>query len=329
MEGQGFRAELERLARKVTNYLLTQLNGEPKVLYDASLHLIRSGGKRLRPFIVIKFYNLYKEDEDSVLPAAAALELVHNFTLIHDDIMDRDEERHGVSTVHRVYGEAIAILAGDLLFAKAFEFLSKSSALDHFRFREAVKFLSLASIELCEGQSDDVSPPGGDFDRKFYLSLIERKTSSLFSAASSIGCLAGGGTDEEVREAYLYGRKLGLAFQIVDDILGVVGDPKVTGKPVGGDLREGKRTLPIFLALQKASESERRIIKAVYGNRNANQREVEEAVKIIRELKIEEEVRSEADRYAKEALKHLSNLPNGPGKPWLVELANFVVKRVY
>lgn len=329
MEAQEFKSELKRVARKVTEYIIAQLDKEPKILYDASLHLIKSGGKRLRPFIVIKFYNLYRDDEDSVLPVAAALELVHNFTLIHDDIMDRDEERHGVRTVHFVYGDAIAILAGDLLFAKAFELLSESKTLNDSRFRKAVRILSEASVELCEGQSDDVTSIERGFDRKFYLGLINKKTSSLLSAASSIGCLAGGGTDEEVREASLYGRKLGLAFQIVDDLLGVIGDPKVTGKPVGGDLREGKKTLPIFLALQRASEDERQIIEAVHGNRDAGQREIERAVEIIRGLKVEEDVRREAERYAKEALEHLYRLPDGPGRPWLVRLVDFVVKRAH
>lgn len=329
MEAQEFKSELKRLAEKVTEYIVAQLDKGPKILYDASLHLIRSGGKRLRPFIVVKFYNLYKDGEDSILPAAAALELVHNFTLIHDDIMDRDKERHGVKTVHLVYGDAIAILAGDLLFAKAFELLSESEALDDSKFRKAAKLLSAASVELCEGQSDDVTSIKRDFDREFYFSLINKKTSSLLSAASSIGCLAGGGTDEEIREASLYGRKLGLAFQIVDDLLGIVGDPKVTGKPVGGDLREGKKTLPIFLALQRASENEKRIIKSVHGKRNADQKDIEKAVEIIRGLRVEEDIRKEAERYAKEALWHLYRLPDGPGRPWLVHLVNFVVKRAH
>lgn len=326
---QEFSSELKRIAEKVTGYIVAQLDREPKILYDASLHLIKSGGKRLRPFIVVKFYNLYRDDEDPVIPAAAALELVHNFTLIHDDIMDRDEERHGVKTVHLIYGDAIAILAGDLLFAKAFEFLSKSKALDDIKFRKAAKALSAASVELCEGQSDDLASIERGFDRNFYLGLINRKTSSLISAASSIGCLAGGGTDEEVKEASLYGRRLGLAFQIVDDLLGVVGDPKVTGKPVGGDLREGKKTLPIFLALQRASEDERLIIESVHGKRDADQREIERAVEIIRRLRVEEDVRREAERYAREALKHLYRLPEGPGRPWLTQLADFVVKRIH
>ena len=329
MEAQEFKSELKRLAGKVTQYIVAQLDKEPRILYDASLHLIRSGGKRLRPFIVVKFYNLYKDDEDLVLPAAAALELVHNFTLIHDDIMDRDEERHGVRTVHLAYGDEVAILAGDLLFAIAFQLLSESKALDDARFRKAAKVLSAASVELCEGQSDDVTSINREFERNFYFNLINKKTSSLLSAASSIGCLAGGGSDEEVEEASLYGRKLGLAFQIVDDLLGVIGDPRVTGKPVGGDLREGKKTLPIFLALQRASEEEKELIKAVHGKKYVDQTEIERAVEAIRKLGVEEDVRREAERYAKEALDHLYRLPDGKGRPWLVRLVEFVVKRAH
>ena len=323
------KVELKRIAEKVTKFIIDNLDKEPGLLYDAGLHLIKSGGKRLRPFIVIKFYNLYRKDEDPVLPAAAALELVHNFSLIHDDIMDRDDFRHNVPTVHRAFGDAMAILAGDALFAKAFELLTITPALSDERLRKAVTVLSKASIELCKGQTEDVTSFKREFNESYYYSLINKKTSSLLAASSSVGCIAGGGDDGDLKVAEAYGRKLGLAFQLVDDLLGIVGDPDVTGKPVGGDLREGKKTVPIYLALKRATPSEKEVIMRIYGRKDAPQEEVERAVSVIKGLGVGEEVRGMADRYAKEALDRLDLLPKGPGRRWLVELVDFVVKRAH
>lgn len=323
------KAELKRIAEKVTRFIIDNLDKEPRLLYDAGLHLIKSGGKRLRPFILIKFYNLYRQDEDPVLPAAAALELVHNFSLIHDDIMDRDDFRHNVPTVHRTFGDSMAILAGDALFAKAFELLTITPILTDERLRKAVMVLSKASIELCKGQTEDVTSFKREFDESYYYSLINKKTSSLLAASSSIGCIAGGGNDEDLRVAEAYGRKLGLAFQLVDDLLGIVGDPNVTGKPVGGDLREGKKTIPIYFALKRASPSEKEVIMRIYGRKEASQEEVERAVNIIKGLGVEDDVRKMADRYAKDALAQLDLLPKGPGRKWLIELVDFVVKRAH
>jgi len=327
LDDEEFKAELKRIAKKVTDFILSTLKGEPQALYNAGLHLVKSGGKRLRPFIVIKSYNLYKEGEEEILPASAALELVHNFTLIHDDIMDRDDFRHGVPTVHRAYGDAMAILAGDMLFAEAFKLLTETPALDNYKLKLAVATLSKASVELCEGQSEDVSSISRDFNENSYYMLINKKTSSLLAASSSIGCIAGGGDEDDLKNAELFGRKLGIAFQIVDDLLGVIGDPKITGKPVGGDLREGKKTLPIFLAISKADSNERKLIERVHGNSSATDEEIEKAVSLIRRLGVEDEVRRIAKRYADQALRHLNLLPNGSGKVWLEKLVEFVVKR--
>jgi geranylgeranyl diphosphate synthase type I len=215
------------------------------------------------------------------------------------------------------------------LFAKAFELLTITPILTDERLRKAVMVLSKASIELCKGQTEDVTSFKREFDESYYYSLINKKTSSLLAASSSIGCIAGGGNDEDLRVAEAYGRKLGLAFQLVDDLLGIVGDPNVTGKPVGGDLREGKKTIPIYFALKRASPSEKEVIMRIYGRKEASQEEVERAVNIIKGLGVEDDVRKMADRYAKDALAQLDLLPKGPGRKWLIELVDFVVKRAH
>ncbi len=324
-----FQEEVRRVASMVDSYLEEEVDGAPRDLYDASSHLIRAGGKRLRPFILVEFHALYSPDEAAVLPAAAAVELIHNFTLIHDDIMDRDEIRHGVPTVHRKYGEALAILAGDVLFAKVFSLLTRTPALSPpSRTVEAVKIVAESLVTLCEGQALDMNAPKIEqMSEEGYYSTIEKKTSALFEASASIGCIAGGGSPEDVGRAASYARHLGLAFQLVDDVLGVVGDPGVTGKPVGGDLREGKRTMPIMLAVREAAPSDREKILSVWGKGNAEQGALAGSVEIIRSMGIDQKVRSLARGNVERALEALGPLPDAEAKRYLVQLAHFVMDR--
>jgi geranylgeranyl diphosphate synthase type I len=321
--------ELKRIAYEVNTYISDRVKGEPPYLYDASLHLIKAGGKRLRPFMTLKFHGLYSQDERAALPAAAALELVHNFTLIHDDIMDRDDMRHGVPTVHIKFGEPLAILAGDVLFAEAFRMVAETPAFqgDFHRANSAVRLLAGSLIALCEGQALDVrTAEGGMFSEGQYYEIIEKKTAALFEASAVMGVLTGGGGEQDVKHARLYARNVGMAFQMVDDLLGVVGDASVTGKPVGGDLKEGKKTLPIFLSVQRSRPEERELLMRVWGNPRANQEDVEKATQVLKALGIDSEVRAMAQKRVEEALEHLAFLPSRGGN-WLVRLANFVIER--
>jgi geranylgeranyl diphosphate synthase type I len=306
-----------------------QIKGEPADLYDASLHLIRAGGKRLRPFMTLKFHSLYSADESAAVPAAAALELVHNFTLIHDDIMDKDEMRHGVATVHTRFGEPLAILAGDVLFAEAFRLVAETPALagDYGRLDKAVKLLAESLVVLCEGQAIDVEASTGElYTEERYYDIIRKKTAALFEAASVMGVITGGGNEEDLHSARMYARNVGMAFQIVDDLLGVVGDSTITGKPVGNDLREGKKTLPIFMAVQKSGEGDRGLLLKVWGKTGSRQEDVEAAVEVVRRLEIEKAARDLADDHIEKALGFLGKLP-GEDKHWLADLAHFIVER--
>jgi geranylgeranyl diphosphate synthase type I len=324
-----FLQEAKRIAEKVNAFIDLHVKGSPPELYDASLHLIRAGGKRLRPFATLKFHCLYSSDEDAALPAAVALELVHNFTLIHDDIMDRDDMRHGVATVHKKFGEPLAILAGDVLFAEAYKLISETPAFegDFRRVNQAIRLLSSSFIVLCEGQAIDVEAAAGQFyTEKQYYEMIEKKTAALFEASAAMGVLTGNGSDEDMENAKMYARNVGLAFQMVDDLLGVVGEPSVTGKPVGGDLKEGKKTLPIYLAVQRSGAQDRRLIESVWGRSDAKQEDVEAAVEVVRKLGIDRETKRRALAHIDAALSHLERMSGGD-KRWLVELAHFVVER--
>jgi geranylgeranyl diphosphate synthase type I len=257
------------------------------------------------------------------------VELVHNFTLIHDDIMDRDDIRHGVPTVHKRFGEPLAILAGDVLFAEAFKLVAETPSLagDYRRLDEAVELLAESLIVLCEGQAIDVKAATDElYTEKQYYEIIKKKTAALFEAASVMGVIAGGGGKEDMVNARMYARNVGIGFQIVDDLLGVVGDSAVTGKPVGNDLKEGKKTLPIFMAVQRSRERDRTLLLKVWGNVEAKQEEVEAAVEVLRRLEIDKAARNLALDHVEKAVDYLGKLP-GEDKHWLADLARYVVER--
>src|SRR5918993_883047 len=203
---------------KINNYFLSFLSGEPAELYEASAHYIRSGGKRLRPIMVIKSCEMFGGSQEDALPAASAVELIHNFSLVHDDIMDNDDLRHGKPTVHKNFGLPLAILSGDLLFSQEYNFPTENE----------------------------------------YIQMIAKKTAALFEVSCSLGALSSKNfTEKDVNNMADFGKNSGIAFQLIDDLIGISGNTKETGKAVGNDIREGKKTYPILLSINKASEMER------------------------------------------------------------------------
>ncbi|MGI0007014.1 MAG: polyprenyl synthetase family protein, partial [Nitrosotalea sp.] len=264
--------KLEKLAKtasKIDSFLSSKLSGEPSDLYQAASYLIDHGGKRLRPYMVIKSCQLLGGTTKQAIPAAAAIEMVHNFTLVHDDIMDNDEVRHGVPTVHVRFGMPIGILAGDLLFSRAFETISKpylhksgNAGLN------LVTTLAKACTDVCEGQALDISMAKSSKipSEDQYIKMIEKKTSSLFVASCAMGAIAANKDFADVTRLSTFGRNLGIAFQIIDDLIGVIGDPKITKKPVVNDIIEGKKTLPILMSIKKADNQEKKIILNAFGN---------------------------------------------------------------
>jgi geranylgeranyl diphosphate synthase type I len=262
------------------------------------------------------------------MPAAAAIEMIHNFTLVHDDIMDNDEMRHGVPTVHTKFGMPLAILAGDVLFSKAFETVSVSNVPNNKTSAKLVAKLAEACVNVCEGQVLDIQMAEGKKipTKSDYIKMIEKKTSALFEVSCAMGAICANTSGRDVANLASFGKNLGVAFQITDDYIGVLGDPKITKKPVGNDLREGKKSLPILLAIQKADPKKKRIILRVFGNPKATKKEISDAVQAMRSLEIEKDVRREALQYADRAKRSLSAY-SGPAKAELISLLDFVVKR--
>ncbi len=318
---------LSKNAKEVNRFLGTKLKGNPTQLYDAASYLIVNGGKRLRPFMVMKSCEVLGGKLKDAMPAASAVEMIHNFTLVHDDIMDNDEMRHGVPTVHKKFGIPIAILAGDVLFSKAYQILSTSN-LPSKASNELVSRLAKACVDVCEGQLLDIKMAESKKipSQANYIKMIQKKTSALFDVSCSMGAICAKAKQSDIIKLSAFGRNLGIAFQITDDLIGVLGDPKMTKKPVGNDLREGKKSLPIVLAITKSKGNDKKIILKAFGNTKATKRDIEKAVGSIRALGIEKIVRKQALHYSEKAQKSLNNY-SGSAKTELLNLLNFVVKR--
>ena len=318
---------IEKNAKIVNKSLKSKLKGNPKKLYDAAGHLIIHGGKRLRPYMVIRSCQILGGKVSNAMLAASAIEMVHNFTLVHDDIMDNDDMRHGVPTVHKKFGMPVAILAGDVLFSKAFQIITESK-LSANATTKLVSRLSKACVDVCEGQLLDVKMAE---EKKIptqaeYITMISKKTAALFDVSCAMGAICATNKSNDILNLSSFGRNLGIAFQITDDLIGVMGDPKVTKKPVGNDLREGKKSLPILMAIKLAKGKNKKIILKAFGNSKATRNDLNKAVGVIRSLGIEENVRKQALKYAEKAEKSLTKY-SGSAKTELIALLDFVVKR--
>jgi len=318
---------IEKNAIVVNKYLNSKLHGTPKTLYDAASHLIIHGGKRLRPFMVINSCKMLGGNVSAAISAASAVEMIHNFTLVHDDIMDNDEMRHGVPTVHKKFGMPVAILAGDVLFSKAYQIISNSKLPNNATI-QLVSELAKACVDVCEGQLLDMKMAEEKRipSQTEYIAMIGKKTAALFDVSCSMGAICATNNPKDISNLSKFGRNLGIAFQITDDLIGVLGNPKITKKPVGNDLREGKKSLPILLAIKLASGKDKKIILNAFGNTKATKNDLSEAVNAIRALGIEENVRNQALKYAEAAKKSLSEY-SGSAKTELIDLLDFVVKR--
>jgi geranylgeranyl diphosphate synthase type I len=266
------------------------------------------------------------------IPFAASLEILHNFTLVHDDVMDNDDLRRGKPTVHKKFGEPMAILAGDLLFAKVYQTVL-DHAPPHMTSDEVVTSLAKmtdAIILLCEGQALDISyPQAMDVTEKDYIDMIGGKTSALFMACAEVGAIAGGAPRAQVTALGKFAWDAGLAFQIVDDILGITADEEKLGKPVGSDIREGKKTLIMIHALANANDKQMMVLKKAVGVSNASKESIDAVVKILEEIGSIQYAVDKTEKYTASAFKSIKDIPEGPSKQDLIDLVNYFVQRDY
>ena len=326
-------SQISESAEKVNSFIekVVDIESEPQPLYRASRQIIDAGGKRLRPFLVLKSCKLVKGQEEDAIPTAAALELLHTFTLIHDDIMDQDEKRRGVPTVHTQWGVPIAIVAGDLLFAKVYEAITKYTDTKHVtpkRILQVLKEISEATITLCEGQTRDMMFESKEtVSEEEYLEMIIGKTAALFETSARCGGILGGATKSQVEHLGEFGRYSGIAFQVIDDVLALTADEKVLKKPVGNDIREGKRTLIVVYALEKASKSQRKTILETLGNKDVSPERIRETIELIDSLGAIDYAKEVAEKYIERAKEALASFHASEDREDLISLSDLIFAR--
>ena len=326
-------SQISESAEKVNSFIekVVDIESEPQPLYRASRQIIDAGGKRLRPFIVLKSCKLVEGREEDAIPTAAALELLHTFTLIHDDIMDQDEKRRGVPTVHTQWGIPIAIVAGDLLFAKVYEAITSYTDTKHVtpkRILQVLKEISEATIILCEGQTRDMIFESKEtVSEEEYLEMIKGKTAALFETSARCGGILGGATKIQVEHLGEFGRYSGIAFQVIDDVLALTADKKVLKKPIGNDVREGKRTLIVVYALEKASKSQRKTILETLGNKDTSPERIRETIELIDSLGAIDYAKEVAEKYIERAKEALASFPASEDREDLISLSDLIFAR--
>ena len=328
-------SQLAETAEKVNQFIdeVVGLESEPTLLYQAARHIIDAGGKRLRPYLVLKSCKLVGGREEDALPTAAALELLHTFTLIHDDIIDEDEKRRNLPTVHVEWGMPTAIVTGDLLFAKVYEAITRFTdprRVSPKRILQVLKSVSEATVTICEGQIlDMIFEHKETVSEDQYFRMIQAKTAALFETSATCGGILGGGKKREVERLGKYGYYAGTGFQVIDDVLGLTADEKALGKPVGSDIREGKRTLIIVHALEHASEIQRKKILETLGNRSASLERIQEVVGLVGSLGSISYAEEKAKKYIEKSKKALASFPASEDREDLISLADLVFARKY
>jgi geranylgeranyl diphosphate synthase type I len=300
---------------------------KPTVLYEASQYLPSAGGKRIRPFLTMVSCESLIGDAQKALPFAAGVELMHNFTLVHDDIMDHSLLRRNLPAVHVKFGEPAAILAGDLLFAKSFEAIL-GTFVDFSMFKQLQQDFINCVIAICEGQQLDI-----EFEQRKivteqeYLNMISKKTGALFELSAKAGGLIGGGNPQEVAALQTYGMAMGLAFQIWDDYLDMSSTTTTLGKDIGNDIRNGKKTLIAVHCLSHATGKEKKLLNNIFGNRSASEHDVTKVYNLFRDFGSVEYAQQRALHYVNQAKDAITLLKQSDAKELLYQLINYTIQR--
>jgi geranylgeranyl diphosphate synthase type I len=312
---------LESVARQIDLMIDRYFVDRAGELNKASAHLLAAGGKRLRPAVVMLAADAVKHgSSDDLIHAALALEVTHTFTLIHDDIMDDDSLRRGVQTVHTKWDMPTGILAGDVLYARAFEHICRVNAKDDAKIR-AVTMLAKACADICEGQHMDMSfEHRNDVTEGEYMEMVRKKTGVLYAAAAGIGAVLAGGNVVQTKALYSFGLNTGIAFQIQDDLIDLLTPSEKSGKDQASDLREGKQTIIMIKAREKGLD----LLKY---RRELSAADISEAIRELKEAGVIDEVQKIATDLVTASNKHLSLLPPSKERQLLMDIGEFFVTR--
>jgi geranylgeranyl diphosphate synthase type II len=288
--------------QKLQNY-----DNEPKQLYEPISYILSLGGKKIRPLLTLMAAEAFGGKVDDALPAALAIELFHNFSLIHDDIMDGAPLRRGQPTVHHKWDVNTGILSGDAMLIRAYQCFE---SYDPIVFKQLMTLFSQTAIQVCEGQQWDVDFENiSNVEMAQYLKMIEYKTSVLLAAALQMGAIVSGANEVEQQQIYNYGLNLGLAFQLLDDYLDAFGDPETFGKQVGGDIIENKKTYLYIKALELANEEEKKSLLDLFQTTNVDiYLKIEQVKAIFLATGAAIAIKEKISNYTEQAFKQLDGL---------------------
>jgi geranylgeranyl diphosphate synthase type II len=321
-----FEERYRKYKSQIDRYLNAVVTtAKPRSLYQPMEYVLRGGGKRIRPVLVLLACEAVGGNAEEAMHASAATEILHNFTLVHDDIMDHADARRGKATVHTRWDTNVAILAGDALLALAYRTLLKTKS-PHIQ--RISKVFTEGILEVCEGQA---------YDKEFevrtrvrveeYMMMIEKKTGAMAAAAAEIGALIGNASGKQLKALRQYGRFVGRAFQVQDDLLDIVGDEKRFGKSIGGDLQEGKKTFLLLEALRRAHGSDRRLLHTLISNGGVARGKVKEFRRIYLETGAIDAARERIAHDLSQAKRMLHHLPDTEARAMLQWLADMLFNR--
>jgi len=313
--------------RQVNHILKKALSKrKPETLYSPAYYIIESGGKRLRPMLVLLSAKAVGGKYSDAYYSGAAVELLHNFTLVHDDIMDNAEKRRGRLTLHVKYGDDTAILVGDSLLAVAYENLLKECK---GNLKDILSDFTKGLVEVCEGQSlDKEYESRSSVSLKEYIKMIQKKTAAMLEMCCSIGARLGKGSPGEIKALSSFGRNIGIAFQIQDDLLDIIASEAEFGKIIGGDLVEGKKTFLLVKALEKAKGNDRSTLLRLVRSGGIKPDQVKKYKELYQKLGVIEDAKVEIKKYTSRALRSLSVLKNSEDREIFGWLADSLIKRI-
>ncbi|KQN35571.1 farnesyltranstransferase [Sphingomonas sp. Leaf407] len=309
---------------RVNAVILDRMQSKIPLIPELAGHLIAGGGKRMRPMLTLACARLIGYGGTRHHLLAAAVEFIHTATLLHDDVVDGSDLRRGKRTANIIWGNPASVLVGDYLFSKSFELMVEAESL------KALRILSGASAIIAEGEVNQLTAIRRiDTPEDRYLDIIGAKTAALFSAACRIAAIVADRSEADEAALDVYGRNLGIAFQLVDDAIDYVSDADTMGKDAGDDFREGKMTLPVILAYARGNEEARGFWRDAISGKRASDTDFAHAITLVQASRAVDDTLARARHYGQRAIDSLGRFPNGPAKDAMVEAVEFAIRRAY
>ncbi|MFL6830190.1 MAG: polyprenyl synthetase family protein [Sphingomicrobium sp.] len=308
----------------VNAVILERMQSKVVLIPELAGHLIAGGGKRMRPMLTLACANLLGYPGTRHHKLAAAVEFIHTATLLHDDVVDRSGMRRGRQTANLIWGNSASVLVGDFLFSRAFELMVEDGSL------RVLTILSHASAVIAEGEVEQLTAQRRlDTGEEQYLDIISAKTAALFAAACRVAPVVAEASEEAELALESYGKNLGIAFQLTDDVIDYASDSATMGKGLGDDFRDGKMTLPVILAYARGGESDREFWRAAMGGERASDADLEHAIALMRSTDALNDTIEHARRYGRRAIDALAVFPSSKARSALVETVEFAIARAY